>query len=460
MARIITITKGAVDWQIYQQKNGFADINLEGSFIQPDEQENKVWVRLVCENTQMSVIEWFHADITENGCFTAKIKGVPAGGLYRIETSLNPYLGGVEWGYQGDSIFHIGVGDLFVIAGQSNSSGYGRTPVVDPPDPYIHLFRNRENWDMATHPMNDSTCTAHEINSEVRISGHSPYLSFAKTIRQHLHYPIGLIQTAKGGSALSSWNPFESAELYNNMIDVVKKSTNQKGTIAGVLWYQGCSDCTEKLSKTYLERFTNMVRSIRKELNDEDLPIFTVQLNKTIPEASNMNNGRFWSIIRENQRQAAEKIPFVFVVPTIDLGLSDGIHNSSASNMVIGERLGRMVLREIHHKKVYGKAPNIKSASLVGKNKIAIEFENVYLTINTLGLLPQDMQFEAFDENGELIISDIAVDKNIVFLWLSEECGKECFVSFAAKLTPHSNIPYDMGSGLPLLSFYRYKIEG
>jgi hypothetical protein len=407
----------------------------------------------------MSVIEWFTADIAENGCFTAIIKEVPAGGLYRIETSLNPYLGGVEWGYQGDSIFHIGVGDLYVIAGQSNSSGYGRTPVFDPPDPYIHLFRNREDWDMATHPLNDSTCTAHEINSEVKISAHSPYLSFAKTIRQHINYPIGLIQTAKGGSALSSWNPSESAELYNNMIHVVNRCTNQNMKIAGILWYQGCSDCTKELSESYLERFSNMVKRIRKDLNDEKLPIFTVQLNKTITSSGNVGLGQYWSALREAQRQAAKKIQNVFVVPTIDLGLSDGIHNSSISNIVIGERLGRVVLSEIHGKNVYGKAPNIKSANLIDNQRIAVEFENVYQGINTLELMPADMQFKVCDETGDLEIKNIEVARNKVYISISKECGKACNVSFATNLTPHSNIPYDMGSGLPLLSFYKFSVN-
>ena len=54
---------------------------------------------------------------------------VPTGGLYRLETRVrNP---GMEWRNTGDKIWHVAVGDLWVITGQSNAVGYGHGPVVD-----------------------------------------------------------------------------------------------------------------------------------------------------------------------------------------------------------------------------------------------------------------------------------------------------------------------------------------
>lgn len=42
------------------------------------------------------------------------------GGLYRIETCMNhaETNGAIEWATRGDMIHHVGVGDLYVIAGQ------------------------------------------------------------------------------------------------------------------------------------------------------------------------------------------------------------------------------------------------------------------------------------------------------------------------------------------------------
>ena len=50
-------------------------------------------------------------------------------------------------------------------------------------------------------------------NRETANSAHSPYLHFARLLKQQLNHPIGLVQTALGGSALAPWNPAESREM-------------------------------------------------------------------------------------------------------------------------------------------------------------------------------------------------------------------------------------------------------
>ena len=54
----------------------------------------------------------------------------------RIESCLNRGNCGLEASDVGDMVKHIGVGDLFLIAGQSNAVGYGRDYI---PVSYTHL---------------------------------------------------------------------------------------------------------------------------------------------------------------------------------------------------------------------------------------------------------------------------------------------------------------------------------
>ncbi len=55
------------------------------------------------------------------------MEDIPAGGLYRIESCLKEEKNTpLEWATRGDCVEHFGVGDLFVIAGQSNAVGYGK----------------------------------------------------------------------------------------------------------------------------------------------------------------------------------------------------------------------------------------------------------------------------------------------------------------------------------------------
>ena len=181
-----------------------------------------------------------------------RIEGIPAGGLYRIETCLdNNIKRQMEWANRGDMIHHVGVGDLYVIAGQSNSAGYGKDPVYDPAVLGVHILRNSGKWDMASNPLNESTGTLHTNNMEDANPGVSPYLSFARSILRSTGTPVGLIQTSKGGSSLSEWDIRSDGHLYRTMIEVVRSCTDR---IKGVLWYQGCSDAYLEACVRYLSR--------------------------------------------------------------------------------------------------------------------------------------------------------------------------------------------------------------
>lgn len=186
------IESGLVDWQILQQDGtGFASLTLRGRWV--SDQPGVVEVRVVAADTGValnSATDWQAATIETNGRWHTTLR-VPAGGLYRLETHFK-ITGQMEreWATRGDMRHFWGVGDLWVIAGQSNSAGYGRGPVYDPPELGLHLFRNSETRSLAFHPMNDSTDTAHAVNRENANPAHSPYLHFARLLKQQLGYPI------------------------------------------------------------------------------------------------------------------------------------------------------------------------------------------------------------------------------------------------------------------------------
>ena len=350
MINNVKITKGASDWRIYQQKDGKATLDLEGvSIISGDA---ATWIRVVREDDKSAAVDWKKAEYTgltedEDGTPLHKFRislTVPTGGLYRIDSAVWDSVSRIEWGYQGNKIYHIGVGDLFVITGQSNSAGYGRTPIADPPEFGVHLCRKSEVWTVATHPLNDPEDTKHPVNREPA-SDHSPYLSFGKMMKKTLGYPIGLIQESLGGSPISRWNTRISGDLYKSMVESVNRITEGDMRVAGILWYQGCSDCDENNAPLYFERFGQMVSDMRRDFRSPDLPVYTVQINRVL-------NGEnlFWPVIREAQRKAANEIKNVFIVPSVDLPLNDAIHNASSSNMVLGERIARIALEGYYKK--------------------------------------------------------------------------------------------------------------
>jgi sialate O-acetylesterase len=449
------IEEGPQDWQILQQRSGAAEVRLSGRWEHPEFKSPVVRVRAVREDSGASVapaLDWIDAEMGPGRRWSARLCGIPAGGLYRIESHLAADAAAPrEWCHHGDMIHHLGVGDLWVIAGQSNSAGYGRGPVFDPPELGIHLFRNRMAWDLATHPMNESTRTAHPENREGANPGHSPYLAFARAVKASLGFPIGLVQTSLGGSPLGAWNPTEPGAhpLYDGMLRTIGAVG---GRVRGILWYQGCSDTEPELARTYLERFVAMVREWRRVLGDPELPVLTVQINRVHgPSTAAADLG--WSLVREAQRQAPRRLAGVYVVPTLDLPLSDGIHTNPAGNMSLGLRLAGACLGTLYGSPAAWRAPEPVSATAAPDHRsVRIVFDNVADRMAPLD--PAAIPFRVEDEDGEVPIAAVKYGTGPeAILELGRSLGPGAAIHGAASSDPPP-VPFDMGRMMPMLGFH------
>ncbi len=453
----VILERAPQDWQILQQENSFAMLEAEGRFEIPEGvalPEPTVYLRLVREDSGADVTGWQKAETLPGNRWKGTIR-MPAGGLYRLETCLNTAKQvELEWSARGDMRHHLGAGDLFVIAGQSNSAGYGKDPLYDPPEMGVHLLRNSLRWDLATHPMNDSTDSVHIVNTEGANSGSCPYLSFGKMLRRELGYPIGLLQTSLGGSPLSRWNPAENGDLYASMLEVIR---SQGGKIRGVLWYQGCSDTGEHLYESYEERFGQMMDSLEANLGYRTHWL-TVQLNRQLFNGSN-GADEGWGTIREVQRQLARKCEYVSVVPTTDCGLSDGIHNNSSGNLVIGERLAAAALRDIYGRVCGSPAPDLETAELTQPDTITLTFSGVFGWLCQYGSLNTVQHaFTAEDAAGEIPVIGLDFAKDKIMVRLSRPVGENCRISGGWQMDPPL-LPVDYGNHQPILSFYQVPVE-
>jgi sialate O-acetylesterase len=453
------IEVGPSDWQIIQQDaDGFASIELSGRWA--GDVPGKVEVRLVAEDTAVAAnaaLDWQPAETRPDHTWAATLRRVPAGGLYRLETRFNPpgNLAG-EWSTRGDMRHFLGVGDLWVIAGQSNSAGYGRGPVYDPPELGVHLFRNSEQWALATHPLNESTDTRHSVNREGANSAHSPYLHFGRLLKQELGHPIGLVQAALGGSALAPWNPSEGtpAVLFDNMVHCVEQAG---GRVRGVLWYQGETDANEKDASTYAGRFANAVREWRQALGRPDLAVVTVQLNR-VYQAPSPASDRGWSLLREAQRQGPRQSAGVVVVPTFDLPLSDGIHISPAGNMLLGERMARAALGAFYGRPVDWQAPEIQSARRLDDGcMVELTFAPVRSRIDTID--PTTHGFRVEDGAGDVAVEKVVYPGNATAqLVLNRALQGPARVHGGYGANP-TTVPMDMERFIPMLGFHGVAVE-
>jgi len=456
----VVIDCGPSDWQIVQQSNGVADIPLAGRW-QTVVNANEEWAspivvtRVVKEETGVLLTRWMPMKTLADGTWSGVLKAVPAGGLYRLETMLVPKPH-VQWGAIGQARHHLGVGDLWIIAGQSNSAGYGQGPVWDPPENGVHLYHNAMRWGQACHPLNESTNTAHAANREWTNPMHSPWLHWARRVKQEVGWPIGLVQTSLGGSPLVSWNPTEPGEhaLYDAMLQAVRGAGGQA---RGVLWYQGCSDTGVEQSKTYLRRFVGAVKAWRRALKNPKLFVLTVQINRAFaPPSPDADRG--WSAIREAQRQAARTLDHCCVVPTIDLPLSDVVHNSAHGNLLLAERAALATLGAAYGRPLAWQSPDI-AAARAGRDGRSVELSFDFVTNALYRCDEQTIPFAVIDSQGPVPIAKLEIaPPDVVKLTLGRALEGPATVDGAPGMNPPRAL-HDYGRFQSMLAFDGFPID-
>ncbi|CAG7651163.1 hypothetical protein PAESOLCIP111_06257 [Paenibacillus solanacearum] len=249
------------------------------------------------------------------------------------------------------------VGDLWILAGQSNMEGCGKNIDLEMPVTGVSCFYMGDTWDIAREPLCWLQESIDPVNWNVpeeereqairtvrqeRSNGAGLSLTFAKKILQHTGVPIGLIMCAHGGTSMSQWDPGligeEGRSFYGAMIRKVRKLG---GRVKGCLWYQGEADANEKAAPDYLERTIRWVNSLRSDLSSPELPFIYAQLS-----VFHINgDGKWWNRIQQDQFELESKIKHAAMVPTIDATLSDAIHLDARSLKEVGRRMASAALR-------------------------------------------------------------------------------------------------------------------
>jgi hypothetical protein len=282
------------------------------------------------------------------------------------------------------------------------------------------------------------------------------FLHFAKIIKKETGRPVGLVPAAMGGAPLARFLEDERGDLYKKMMAALKK---HKIAPKAVLWYQGCSDAGGgRETDEYLERFGKFVQNLRRDLQNEDLPFYTFQLNRQITLQENVSLGHRYDLIREAQRRAGEALRGVTVFPTIDgLSMSDFIHASRISLVTYAERLAATVLKDIYGKGLGVSVPNIVSAKLVGE-EIELCFSGVSSYLYDFRCGTGKLPISLKDDVGELVISSHCIEKNKIHLSIARAPVGEVLVSGQTGTDPRYIIA-DYLTGIPMLCFSDYKVQ-
>ncbi len=289
------------------------------------------------------------------GKFAGRLRGLPAGGPYAIVLAIRSPAGAV---LEEITIADVLVGDVWVLAGQSNMEGIGRLRDAMKPHPLVRAMYMNDEWGVARDPIHvlaESVDAVHSGWPDSRTPraraprgrpngvGVGPAMSFGREMLRQTGVPQGLLACAHGGSSMEQWDPARkrlgSRSLYGAML---RRFVKSGGQAAGMLWYQGESDAQEKSAGQYTRRMKRLVAAVRRDFRQPRLPWAIVQLAGVY----NWQPDRavFWNQIQEQQRCLPRLIKNLLTVPAIDLALDDSIHVAGREMVRLGRRLAQAML--------------------------------------------------------------------------------------------------------------------
>jgi peptidoglycan/xylan/chitin deacetylase (PgdA/CDA1 family) len=280
--------------------------------------------------------------------------------------------------------------DIWVLAGQSNMQGAGRTPDTLT-DSRIWMMNMDDHWMVARCPLHrifEATAPAYEIayyqlsadpekslektrqffreqakkSRRNPIGGIGPGIYFARHLLANTGRPIGLIPCALGGSTIVQWDPagkiHGDSSLYGAMLNRIRSAGMQH--VKGLVWYQGESEAILGQPETYKIKLLDLIDNFRQDLGIPDLPVLIVQIGRLIIRDSVMDLN--WEAIRNLQLKVIKERPNLYITSGIDLELDDCAHISSQGNQRLGARLGEIALTHIYG--LHGHGDQIEPQSL------------------------------------------------------------------------------------------------
>ncbi len=234
--------------------------------------------------------------------------------------------------------------EFFLLIGQSNMAGRGEMDnLADEflqPQGILQFLNNQ--WQPVREPMQPADDPIFSVNAD-KVGGIGPGVTFAKEMQSKINKDIGLLLCAKGGNGIEAWEI--KGDLYQ---ETVKRTHQAQGVsrLRGILIHVGEGDTHSfEAADNWLERFYLLVNSLRSEFG-MDLPVVFAQI-ATVSESRRARKAHgfvAWDYLKNVQ--ASVCMVNVAMVKTEDLPLKqDGIHLSTAAQMILGERFARSMLR-------------------------------------------------------------------------------------------------------------------
>ncbi|MBC8164874.1 MAG: sialate O-acetylesterase [Bryobacteraceae bacterium] len=443
LAQEIRLSTGSVDNQVYQRgADNTTLLKLGGT---ADKLTGKsVEARLTSGSKPVRGFGWKSLTKIEGSTWSAELKGVPTGGPYNLELRAP--------GAPAVIVKDLLVGDLWVLAGQSNMEGVGNLLNVQAPDPKVHSFTMSDEWTLAKEPLHELAAATDSVHwrdgrtaplqgpdlakyRENRKKGSGLELPFAVEMVKRTGVPIGLIPCAHGGTSMTQWDPAlrdqGGKSLYGGMY---RRFQALGGPVKGLLWYQGEADANAKAEPLYRDKFVAFIQAVRRDFNQPDLPFYYVQIGRHVAAADNQV---YWNRVQNTERTVEGQLTNVGVVSALDYPLDDPIHVGTPGLKLLAVRLANLATRDLFPEvKQYAsikRGPRIQTASYTPGSGpagiIKVSFAEVNSALQSTG---PASGFSVLNADGQMVPMIYRVDLN----------GSDAILQVQGKLPPGATLAY------------------
>ncbi|MDH4391459.1 MAG: sialate O-acetylesterase [Aquabacterium sp.] len=229
--------------QVIQRTGTTTDVAVRGTAPGADQVQARLVARAGYAGASTA---WAPLAVDNTGRYAGVVPAV-AGGWYDLEVrsqrgAVNLPVSAVE---------RVGVGEVFIIAGQSNSANWGSAAQTPGDDRVSALAAAYSGWQWARDPQ-----------PHANGGRGSPWPAFGTRFAADTGLPVAVVAVGVGGTVVAQWQP--TASLYPRLKSAIQ-ALGQRGFRA-VLWHQGETDayrCTS--TDAYVALLNTLIKASRDE---------------------------------------------------------------------------------------------------------------------------------------------------------------------------------------------------
>ncbi|MBP9601836.1 MAG: T9SS type A sorting domain-containing protein [Lutibacter sp.] len=360
------------------------------------------------------------------------------------------------------SLEKVGIGDIYVIAGQSNASGRGNSlNSYSHPSLFATMYGNNYKWSNLTDPTDDPTGQVDEASSDAGRAAGSPWPLVATTIMAEGNIPVSFIPTARNGASILEWKPStipgDVTTLYGGMYNRIMAAG---GKIKAVLYYQGENESNNNSGvsqATYEQRLNELANAIASDFGGAKIMVGQVGYSNR----TGLDN------VRGAQVSVANTNSNVLLGPaTYDINLSiggDGLHFKTDVHMQEFARRWSFAINKEFYGGTNGYGPIVNSPEIVYNqinNQITVPFTDDSSLINTVTSTVSSSSFTLINGNQNVAIEGVSILDNSVILQLSSglDISKSIILTYASLNKGVNDVIYD-NDNLPAQPFYNLNVN-